>query len=208
MKKIIFATIPMKANLEAQDYAAKNNLHLKGVAGPVKFSINAVLAETLRAGDEVKAVLLKTANANGSQDENARLFEEELRRVAGGTAVSFAFESMDLSFDESKLGCEKQLRAILSQMEEDCEIYADITYGPKLLPMILLCAMSFAERFFGANIKHIVYGKVLFANNKIVPNTQELFDVTSIYYLNGLAFSIEAKSGKEMLEMLDEFFAV
>ena len=71
--------------------------------------------------------------------------------------------------------------------------------------------MSFAEKFFNADIKKIVYGKVEFIKHddgKAYPEKPELYDITSLYYLNNLMGAMEAPSGKEALKSLDSFFSL
>ena len=87
------------------------------------------------------------------------------------------------------------------------QIYADITFGPKPLPMILMCALSFAEKFLNCDVKSVIYGKVNFDDNNKV-TSPELYDVTSLYYLNNLTNSMIAADGKEARQNLDEFFSL
>ena len=93
----------------------------------------------------------------------------------------------------------------LDTINED--IAAKISYGPKPLPMILICVLSFAEKFLNCDVKSVVYGKVSFGqDNKAC--SPELFDVTSLYYLNNLTNSMVAGDGKEARKNLDEFFSL
>ena len=43
---------------------------------------------------------------------------------------------------------------MISVLEKDAEIYADITFGQKPIPMLLICVLTFAEKFFNAYIKN------------------------------------------------------
>ena len=77
--------------------------------------------------------------------------------------------------------------------------------------MVMMCVLSFAEKFFDADVKKIVYGKVDFVKHddgKTYPENPELYDVTSLYYLNNLMGAMEAPSGEEALKSLDAFFAL
>ena len=61
MKKIIFCDIPMKSNLKAMDYKGTGNVN-SCYDKPVIYPINAILADTIKKDDEIKVILLRTAN--------------------------------------------------------------------------------------------------------------------------------------------------
>lgn len=67
--------------------------------------------------------------------------------------------------------------------------------------------LGFAEKFFGSDIKNIVYGKIVFSKEKkAVESTAELFDVTFLFCLNSLALVMNAPNGKKALKILNNFF--
>lgn len=213
MKKIVFVDIPMKEiNVEhdAQCYANTGNANCN-YSGNVLFPVNAILAEKLKKDDEVKVVLLKTVTEKGNSGKNAGLFQQELDEINTKIDATITYETIDTDFVETKQNHEKRLRAMLSKIEDEAELYADITFGQKPLPMVLMCVLNFAEKFFDADVKKIVYGKVDFVKHddgKAYPENPELYDVTSLYYLNNLMGAMEVPNGKEALKALDAFFAL
>lgn len=212
MKKIVFADIPMKEMTE-RDKVCYFKTGNAGCAyeGKVVFPINAVLSEKLKKGDDVKVVLLKTISAKGKTDANADFFMAELDGINASIGANIEYEPVESDFVETKKNHEKRLRAMLSKIEEGAEIFVDITFGPKPLPMVMMCVLNFAEKFFDADVRKIVYGKVDFVKHDdgtFSPENPELYDVTSLYYLNNLMGSMEAPDGKTALNALDEFFAL
>ena len=206
MKKIIFCDIPMKKNMNAMVYAGTGNTNCN-YSKPVMFAINGVLAETLKKDDEVRVVLLRTLDKAGNSGKNSGLFMQELDSINSEIGAKISYETLESEFKETKDIHETRLKEILDKIEENTEIYADITYGPKPLPMILMCVISFAEKFLNCEVKSVIYGKVDFdVNNK--PCNPELYDVTSLYYLNNLTNSMVAYSGKEARQSLNEFFSL
>lgn len=221
MKKIVFVDIPMYEK-SPLNYWDTGNVKSK-YAGEVLYPVNAFLLDEVKEGDELKVILLKTKTGNEREDsqtkENARLFEDELdsilKNLAEGKIPGFPavknvkadYVPLVSDFDESKENHEIRFKNMLSHLEENCDVYADITFGPKLIPMMILCVFNFAERFFNCKIRGIVYGKALHdENNKA--HSGEMFDVSPMYYLNNLTNSMEAPSGKAALETLDTFFAL
>lgn len=210
MKKIIFVDIPMKEmskSFNSQCYKVEN----AKCCLPVVFPINAVLTKILHKEDGVKVVLLATITEKAHTNENIELFKEELEKINESIGAKIDYEIIKSNFVESKKNHEIRLRSMLSKVEEQAEVYADITFGQKTIPMLLMCVLHFAEKFFNADVKKIVYGKVEFVKHDdgiVYPENPELYDLTSLYYLNNLMGSMEASNSKEALKTLDAFFAL
>ena len=196
----------MKKQLDSMVYAGSGNTNIL-YSEPVVFPVNAILAENLKKNDKVKIILLRTLDKDGNSNKNTSLFMKELDSINSKVGAKLTYETVDSEFKETKDNHEARLKAILDKVEENSQIYADITFGPKPLPMILMCVLSFAEKFLNCDVKSVVYGKVNFdENNKAI--FPELYDVTSLYYLNNLTNSMVAADGKEARKNLDEFFSL
>ena len=206
MKKIIFCDIPMKKNMNAMVYAGTGNTN-SNYSKEVMFPINAILAESLKKNDDVRVILLRTLDKAGNSGKNSGLFMQELDAINSEIGAKISYETLDSEFKETKDIHEKRLQNMLDKIEEHTEVYADITYGPKPLPMILMCVLSFAEKFLNCDVKSVVYGKVDFDDNN-KPCNPELYDVTSLYYLNNLTSSMVADNGKDARQSLNEFFSL
>ena len=206
MKKIIVCDIPMKKNMNAMVYAGTGNTNCN-YSKEVMFPINAILAESLKKNDDVRVILLRTLDKAGNSGKNSGLFMQELDAINSEIGAKISYETLDSEFKETKDIHEKRLQNMLDKIEEHTEVYADITYGPKPLPMILMCVLSFAEKFLNCDVKSVVYGKVDFDDNN-KPCNPELYDVTSLYYLNNLTSSMVADNGKDARQSLNEFFSL
>ena len=144
-------------------------------------------------------------------EEFVEIFKKELKSINAKIGAKVEYELITTEFVESRKKHEMRLSSMLSKIEKKSELYADITFGQKTLPMLLMCAFHFAERFFEADIKKIVYGKVDFIKHNdgiTYPENPELYDVTSLYYLNNLIASMQASSGENALDLLNSFFAL
>ena len=213
MKKIIFVDIPMREIHEDRDKQCYNKRGNTNCAYKEKvfFPINAYLAETMQADDSIKIVLLATISKKSYALKNIEIFKEEVATINAKIGVQLNYEVITTEFIESKQEHEKRISAMLSKIEKNAELYADITFGQKTLPMLLICVFHFAEKFYNADVKKIIYGKVEFIkhdNGIAYPKNPELYDVTSLYYLNNLIGSMEAPSNENALQLLDAFFAL
>ncbi len=211
MKKIVFCSLSMKDkdHLNPQNYANTGNAECK-YDKEVIYPINAILAEKLHKGDDVKVVLIKSNPIDNSKkdssNENINIYKEELNGINANIGAKIDYEVIESDFKETKENHETRYRQMLAKIEQNCELYVDMTYGPRLIPMILMCVLNFAEKFFNADIRSIIYGKVEFVNGEAI--NPELYDVTSLYYLNNLTNVMDADSGDEALAALDAFFAL
>lgn len=211
MKKIIFVDIPMKELTEKNkmSYAHSGNTNYL-YSEKVFYPITTVMADKIQQDDEIKVVSIKTKTENDDTDANETKLKNELNAIGNLKRVHFQYENIEAPFTETHRNNEVRLQNLLRCMEQDAEIYADITFGQKSLPMLLMCALNFAEKFFNANVCNIIYGKVEFAKNtdgNISLKNQELYDVTSLYYLNNLVGAMKAPSGSEAINILDSFFS-
>ncbi len=209
MKKIIFFLVPMRKMLGKKplDYGETGNI-MSLCHEKVQFGMNAALFDEIEEDDDVKLVLIRTMTGKEEKDkislENIELFKNEFSRIHKKNCEPEIIES---SFTETKSDMENLYRAMLGELEEDAEIYADTTFGPRLNLLILINVLNFAERFFNAEIKMILNVKVLFdSENNPMEGTQELYDISPFYYLNNLTNAMEATNGKNALDALDAFF--
>lgn len=201
--KIYFSTIPMQ-KVNPLVYRSVENKAIE-YNEPVRFPGNALMAKALRKGDKVKVVRIITEGK--FSDENVGLQKEELDRINSTIGAEIEYVDVCESFKEDSEIIRSRFRQLIGTLEEECQVYADMTYGPKTLTPVLFYALGFAERFFDADIRNIIYGKATFGADKMpIPEETEIFDVTSLYYLNSLTNVMDAPDGKTALERLDRFF--
>ena len=203
--KIVFSDIPMKKEISPQKYAVDKNKTIE-YDGEVVYPINSVLARTMKTGEKVRVVLLSKDVATGYSQQNLEYFKSELNEINKEIGAEIEYVSITSPFEETREIHEKLLRDMIGTLEENAEIFADTTYGPKTLPIIIFAVLNFAEKFFKADIKNIVYGKVDFVDNgtgKPVPVNPVLYDLAPLYYLNGLTNTMQYKNSKEALKALD-----
>jgi len=201
MKKIVLCNVMMKERLDAFCYNVSGNSTIE-YDGKVIFPINSILARTLKKDDDVKIILLKKEDIEGNSDRNTIEYKNELDRINSNLGAKIEYKILSAPHDESREVQEKLFKEILGEFVEGAAVYADITYGTKSLPIIVFSALSFAERFFKADIKNIVYGKVDFdKDNK--PCNPELFDMSALFYLNSIVNTVECADGNSAMKMLD-----
>lgn len=203
MKKIIYCDVPMQSGLKKMNYAANGG---KVYNNGAVYAINPCVAEDIKDGDDVKIVLLKKKDVSGNSDKNIKEFKMEFSSFIAGKDVKTDYVILETPFEETREIHEKLLRDMIGELEEKAVVYADITYGPKPLPIIMFSMFRFGEKFFKCNVKRIVYGKVDFVkNNEGVSEAVNpvIYDVTPLYYLDSVTNVIDCKSHEEAVQVLD-----
>ena len=205
--KVVFSDLPMKKELHALNYRVDGNETIN-YDGEVIFPVNAVLAKTMQRGEKVKVVLLSKVDIEGNSAINAGIFQKELNEINRGIGADIEYITLATPFEETRDVHETLLKDMVSKLENGAEIIGDVTYGHKPLPIIMFAVMNFAEKFFSAEIKNIVYGKVDHVDDgsgtgKTKPVNPVLYDLTPLYYINSLTNTMEYKSSDEAVKALN-----
>ena len=205
--KIVFSDLPMKKELHSFNYKVDGNKTIE-YDGEVVFPVNSVLAKTMKKGEKVKVVILAKEDIEGNSKVNYEKFVGELSEINKNIGAEIEYVSITTEFKETRDIHEGIFRNMVATLEEKAEIIGDVTYGPKPLPIIMFAVMNFAEKFFKAKIKNIVYGKVDFVDDgsgtgKTKPINPVLYDLTPLYYLNNVTNSMEYKSSDDAVKALD-----
>ena len=157
---------------------------------------------------------------NNDSIKNVEIQEKELRCLNENIGANLQFENISTEFDETSSTIEQRFKNLIEKLEDNCEIILDMTYGSKTLVPVLFYVLGFAEKFFDADIKKILYDKARFVkrtvevDGKIIearvpdPDTCEIFDITSLFYLNSLASVMEAPDSKTAMERLNKFLSL
>ncbi len=199
MKKIVYVTIPMKEDLEKQQYKFENG---KLAGKPASFVATVSLDGYMKPTDDIKVVMIKKQNDNGCCDKHAQTLQDEINSLNESVGANIDFVSLEVPFVENRKAHEELLQKLVAELEEDAEIISDITFSTKSMPILMFSTLNFAEKFFDCKIKKIVYGKVDFIGGKAF--NPELCDVTPLYYINSITNTMEADNSEDAKAMLDK----
>lgn len=207
MKKIVFSNLPMRRDLCPLKYPVDGNSTIE-YGGKVIFPVNSVLARTLKKGDDVKVVLLSKTDIDGNSALNAGLFQQELNEINRKIDANIEYVTLPTPFEERRDIHETLLKDLIEKLEDNAELIADVTYGPKTLPIVMFSVLAFAEKFFKCDIKNIIYGKVDFPNGSNKPENPLIYDLTPLYYLNAVTGAIECNDSSEAVKILDTLLSI
>ena len=138
--------------------------------------------------------------------ENYRHFRSALSALAAekGFIVpedNVTVINMDDSEDEAThMKLFKEMSHHLVENEGET-IYADMTYGTKPMPMIILMALTYAHKFgCNSNVKAIIYGSYDINSRKNM-----VYDVTSLFYMNSAVNNMANLNVSDPLKLLENF---
>lgn len=204
MDKIVFVTLMMADEMKKRHFPVDENSFIE-YPGETYYAINSVLAQTLKKDDNVKVVLLETVAGEKAGKKNAQLFIDELNKL-NTCGATISYEVISSEFIVSKAKYKELYKKLVNNLKQEAELYADITFGIKTLPILILNAMQFGEKFFDCTIGNVIYLKAEFKDNEIVEGSQKICDITALYMLSSFTNTIECSSGERAIAALDALF--
>lgn len=205
MRKILFCNISMKEEMTPLVYRS-DDPSLSIDEAPVAYPLLCALGGYLKPEDSVKIVLLCKCDPEDRYLRNLEHFRQEFQERCGGIGCEVSYTLVNTAFAEERGAAEKLLRDLADACEPGAEIIADITYGVKSLPVLLLAALAFAMKHLGCKVERLFYGQVYFRNDR--PTDPRLCDLSYLLYLNSLIYTLQCDSpekAKRTLEMLLSF---
>ena len=204
MDKVIFVTLMMADKMEKRHFPVEND-SLTEYSGETYYAINSVLSNPIEKGDNIKVVLLETNAGAQAGKKNAQLFIDELNSF-NTAGANISYEIITSEFINDKAKYKELYKKLVNNFTEGAELYADITFGIKTLPILILNAMQFGEKFFDCTIGNVIYLKTEFKDGVIVDGSQCIFDLTPLYMLSTFTNNIECSSGERAVAALDALF--
>lgn len=201
MKKIVFVSLMMADKMEKRHFPVDGNSFIE-YPGKAYYAINAVLANTIQAHDEIKVVLIQTKGGDNAGSKNAQIFMDELNEM-NTCGASIKYEIIPSNFVETKEKFKDLYKCLIKNLENESELYADVTFGPKSLPLMIFAAMQFGEKFFDCTIGNVIYLKAEFKNNEFVEGLQMIYDYTPLYMLNSFTNAMECSSGEKAIAAVE-----
>jgi hypothetical protein len=210
--KVVICTVPMRAPNEVKPvvYRADGNKAVE-YDKPVRSPINAVLAKTLKKGEELRVIFIMTTGKNSHCEENKAIIIKELEDINAGIGAVLnndTYITVDMEFSATKQTYNKLITDLTEKIPEDAELYVDITYGSKPEIISLFCALGFVEEFHDAIVEYFIYGKAEFNRETREIEDPVIFDITSLYYLFKLIGSMGGTKPEKAKNTLKDFFAL
>ena len=195
----------MKENVDASVYESDTS-YLLISKRKMRYPINALLEGMLKEGDELKVILLLKRDEFGYSEKNKMDFIEEFslaRKVCQGKVE---IVEVNTDFLQKREIYEQLVGLLVDEIADESHVLADITYGPKDLPILIFTVLQFAEKFLKCEIDGIFYGQASFFQGHAV-NTK-ICDMSALYYLSSISNLIQCEDSEKARKMLKLLLAL
>ena len=172
---------------------------------PFIYPINAFLDKNLNKGDSLDVILLVKNDDYDYSLDNIEKYKKELTSVCDNVGISPAYSVIRSVFDEKKNTHTLLMNRIIDSINDDSHIYADITYGPKDLPIVVFSALLFAENYLRCSVGNILYGQASFKDNRVI-NTR-ICDMIPLYCMSALSNTISCNDPDKARIMIKNLLA-
>lgn len=202
MKKTVICNIKMNQKLIPRAYISEDT-SIEVSERKVRYPVNALLEKALRKDDNVDVLLLVKKDSFGEYERNTAEFIEELDSINSKIGADINYKIIDTEFEQTRTVHEKLMESIVDSIEDNSSIIADITFGPKDLPIIVFYALNFASKFLGCEVENIIYGKAEFKDGEIVSTSIcDMLPLFSLGELTGIIRNMEPRKSREILKNL------
>ena len=160
------------------------NSRLKSAGEFWSYPVLQLIAGYAEEGDQI-AVRIITSRKKECE-RNYDYIEKEVKDLCDSMKVSCNIESFPIKDDEDIETHLKVFQDLIEWFEEGDVVYACLTYGTKLIPVVEMMAMNFAYRDMDdVRVECIVYGKVDWDNTGEVRkiDRKRIFDVTPLFLM-------------------------
>lgn len=163
MKKIYFTMAPMDNNFKVSpkqinpvecDITPDDKEYYYGITPVIKSTID---------NDQAKLVIIQ--QSRNEKSENRQLLLQELNDLHLGDQLEV--KTILVEENQKNNTLLNLFEAIINETEENAEYYADVTFGPKSFPIILLVAMNYVTKVYNnVEIMGLYYLEVLRNENE------------------------------------------
>lgn len=182
MKKFI-TSIPFQPTnkFEKVRYAAQENDKFLANNIETRYPIIVAIKNSVQKGENISVTII-AANDHQNVEQNKKLLIEELDLMKADIGFEYVLNEIKTITEETPEKHLELFEQIIGIFEEDDEVYADITYGTKPTPIVMMMALSYAyEMCSNTDVKAVIYG----AKNHITGKT-EIFDESCLFYMNSV----------------------
>ena len=196
MKKFFMVT-PQQAqgHLRKQEYRAEGNSQL--AYGETRFPIIPVINGYLDEGEACELITV-TYDSDDCR-RNIDYLKAEVGSVCESKNASFEIKSIDVPFDDSVASSIRIFQKLIDHVADGDELFACVTFGSKLMPIVLTMALQYAYRLKNdVCMECVVYGQI---DRSKQPQRARIYDVTALVELDEIV-RILADKGVDNPELL------
>lgn len=165
------------------------------------FPITAHILSVIKKKEIFEVVVVDSFNTEESH-LNVNLLRKELEMYFD---KDFEFHYVNVDFGHEQKTQIQTFMHLYETFKENDEVYFDITFGLKPIPMTVFVSCNYAQRFIlGLKICDVVYAHYEYGKDK--DYVHPIVDVTSLFLLNNLIETISRFEKKNPMDFLKNVF--
>lgn len=170
----------IRMKLEITKYLPVDNNFKSYIDKKVIFPLNHIIQGEISLDDNVNVILIETTSPERNTIKFVDEAKSEIISLLQGKCKNLTFDIVKAPYTSSRLELGNIYKNLCSAIKPNSAIYADVTFGPKYLPIITFCSLNYSEKYLGCEVRQLLYG--LFDENKT--KRAEISDFTTLYLLN------------------------
>lgn len=203
MKK--FYTMVAQQNIERSYYGDEQGKLYPKCQKQVHMPLIVTLINEVKENENF-TVLAMDSFQNPASQHNYELLKEELEEHFPGR---YTLEHINAPVEINMEGQIALFKKLYRTFEADDEVYFDITFGYKLIPMTILVACNYAKKFVdGMRVRKLMYAVYDFTKKEDPTYVHRILDVTSIFYLNDFIDKLAQFDTQDPTVLIDQIFAI
>ena len=162
------------------------------------------ISNLAKGGEKIRVTTIITKDPDGRCAGYYNNYLEELERLAQENGFQFTADIIEVDYSESSAKQLKLFEDLICNITPDEELIADVTYGNKPTPMVMLMALSYAYRYIdNTSVKAVIYGELDHTKkadrSKGEVQQGNIFDVSSLFYLNSVMTQLASLNPEDPL---------
>ena len=195
MKKFI-ATIPPFKGQRDGIYIAVNNDRLKSNI-KTHFPVLPLIKGYCDPGEQIE-IIITYVNDEVSPESKNNFEEFKIHAEKYLEDIDYKINEIAVKYDESVEAHLNTFTRIIEQIKEGDELFADITFGKKPVPIIQIMALNYALRAMkDVRVECLSYGDSNFSTHKL-----EIYDVTSLLYMDEIINNISKNNVENPIDVI------
>lgn len=150
---------------------------------------------TAEQGDTVNVTLIITENSEGTRSNFLTLMME-LKKLAQERGFRYELTEIRITGEETPEKQKRVFEALIETIGDDEEIFADITFGNKALPLVIFTALSYGYKLRrNTEIKTVFYAELEYDEPK-------LHDISTFFHMESVIHSVSRSVPDEPLSII------
>ncbi len=194
--------IPLQpqASLHALHYGNKEGV--KGLDNDfeTQFPIIVPMFNSAEKDEEICVTAILTDHEHARV--NLETFKSSLETLSREKGFRYTLETVNAEYSESSDKHMKLFEDLISSFKTGDRITADVTYGNKPTPMVILMALNYAYQFCeNTVVDMVVYGEKDFSKPR-EDTSGFIYDVSSLFYMNSIMTRMSSSKPADPLNFI------